>query len=178
METNAAATRHTCLKLEIPTAPSEPIFIKGTWFDSHFHLTITDGLNAWVCDGMPKSFSFSIYFHLNFWCLFFFSFKLAASEEQVKERASQWDQPVSEYIHSAEQYLGFQQPNSVYQFTDASDGHKRVSLFFNAFNCHDISVYNFNSWKLKSLILICSMIWTSANNSNFWLIGFIIRTYL
>lgn len=75
----------------------------------------------------------------------FFSFKLAASEEQVKERASQWDQPVSEYIHSAEQYLGFQQPNSVYQFTDASDGHKRVSLFFNAFNCHDVSVYNFNS---------------------------------
>ncbi|OAY28052.1 DNA repair protein XRCC4 [Manihot esculenta] len=103
METNAAATRHTCLKLEIPTAPSEPIFIKGTWFDSHFHLTITDGLNAWVCD---------------------------ASEEQVKERASQWDQPVSEYIHSAEQYLGFQQPNSVYQFTDASDGHKRLSWTF------------------------------------------------
>ncbi|KAF2290218.1 hypothetical protein GH714_004127 [Hevea brasiliensis] len=97
------APRHTCLKLQIPTAQSEPIFVKGIWFDSHFHLSITDGLNAWVCD---------------------------ATEEQVRERASQWDQPVSEYIHLAEQYLGFQQPGSVYLFTDAGDGHKRLSWTF------------------------------------------------
>jgi DNA-repair protein XRCC4 len=45
----------------------------------------------------------------------------------VAERAAQWDQPVSEYLKLAEQYLGFQQPNSVYSFSDALEGSKRVS---------------------------------------------------
>lgn len=58
----------------------------------------------------------------NFWGFF------AASEEEVEERASQWDQPVSEYIDLAEKYLGFQQPGSVYGFDDAGTGHKRVSF--------------------------------------------------
>lgn len=53
-----------------------------------------------------------------------------ASEEQVKDRAAQWDQPVPEYIKLAERYLGFQQPGSVYGFTDAPDGCKRVSFYF------------------------------------------------
>ena len=52
----------------------------------------------------------------------------AASEDEVRERASQWDQPVSEYIELAERYLGFQQPGSVYGFSDAGNGHRRVSL--------------------------------------------------
>ncbi|KAF9673530.1 hypothetical protein SADUNF_Sadunf10G0033800 [Salix dunnii] len=91
--------RHTCLKLEIP----EPIFIKGTWFPSHFHLSITDGLDSWVCD---------------------------ATEEEVRDRAAQWDQPVSTYIQLAEKHLGFQIPSSVYKFTDAGDGNKRLSWTF------------------------------------------------
>ncbi|KAF7837522.1 DNA repair protein XRCC4 [Senna tora] len=102
-----AVTRHTCLKLEIPDTQNpreaEAIFVKGTWYDTHFDLAISDGLNAWVCH---------------------------ASEEDVKERAAQWDQPVSEYVQLGEQYLGFQQPGSVYGFADAGDGHKRLSWTF------------------------------------------------
>lgn len=54
----------------------------------------------------------------------------------MKDRAAQWDQPVSEYVALAERYLGFQQPGSVYGFADAGDVHKRVcsilllNLFF------------------------------------------------
>lgn len=51
---------------------------------------------------------------------------MVATEEEVKERAAQWDQPVTEYIELAERYLGFQQPGSVYQFVDAGDDYKRV----------------------------------------------------
>ena len=47
----------------------------------------------------------------------------------MKQRASQWDQPVSEYVELAERYLGFQQPGSLYDFADAGDGHKRVTLY-------------------------------------------------
>lgn len=50
-----------------------------------------------------------------------------ASETEVLERAEQWDQAVSEYIHLSEKYLGFQQPHSVYRFAHAGDGHRRVS---------------------------------------------------
>ncbi|PWA78066.1 DNA repair protein XRCC4 [Artemisia annua] len=53
-----------------------------------------------------------------------------ASEDEVKERASNWDQPVSEYIDMSERYLGFQQPGSVYAFSDAGGGgFKRLSQF-------------------------------------------------
>ncbi|KAH7573298.1 hypothetical protein ACOSP7_006881 [Xanthoceras sorbifolium] len=100
--TTTTITRHTCLKLEIPNTP-EPIFVKGTWFHSHFHLSISDGLDAWLCN---------------------------ATEEEVRDRAAQWDQPVIEYINLAERYLGFQQPGSVYSFTDAGDGYKRLSWTF------------------------------------------------
>lgn len=48
----------------------------------------------------------------------------------MRERASQWDQTVSEYIQLAERYLGFQQPGSGYSFVDAGDGHKRISWTF------------------------------------------------
>ncbi|KAG2728031.1 hypothetical protein I3760_01G186900 [Carya illinoinensis] len=93
------STRHTCLKL-VPQQ-SEPIFVKCTWSQSRFDLSITDGLHAWICH---------------------------ASEEDVRERAAQWDQPVTEYVELAERYLGFQQPGSVYRFTDAGDGHKREEV--------------------------------------------------
>nr|GLL43610.1 DNA repair protein XRCC4 [Ipomoea trifida] len=101
--------RQTCLKLEIPSSDeSEPrrverVFVKGTWFRSRFDLSITNGLHGWICN---------------------------ASEEEVEERASQWDQPVSEYIDMAEKYLGFQQPGSVYGFSDAGAGHRRLSWTF------------------------------------------------
>ncbi|XP_061371231.1 DNA repair protein XRCC4 [Gastrolobium bilobum] len=101
--------KHTCLKLHFPnnsdinSGEGEPIFVKGTWFHSHFDLAITDGINAWHCH---------------------------ASEEEVKQRAAQWDQPASEYVMLAERYLGFQQPGSVYAFDDAGDGHKRLSWTF------------------------------------------------
>ncbi|KAF5738581.1 DNA repair protein XRCC4-like [Tripterygium wilfordii] len=94
--------RHTCLKLQLSNA-EDSIFVKGTWFDSHFDLFVTDGQQSWICN---------------------------ASEEDVSERASQWDQPVSEYIELAERYLGFQQPGSVYGFADAGDGSKRLSWTF------------------------------------------------
>ncbi|KAM6545635.1 hypothetical protein CsatB_026371 [Cannabis sativa] len=94
-------TRHSCLKLELKDA--DPIFVKGTWFDSRFELSLTDGHNAWIC---------------------------RASEEEVRNRAAQWDQPVLEYVSLAEQYLGFQQPHSLYGFADAGDGHKRLSWTF------------------------------------------------
>lgn len=53
-----------------------------------------------------------------------------ASEEEVEERAGLWDQPVSEYIDLAEKYLGFQQPGSVYGFSDAGSGFKRVRFYY------------------------------------------------
>ncbi|KAK0606767.1 hypothetical protein LWI29_004078 [Acer saccharum] len=102
METTTTTTRHTCLKLEIPNSPA-PIFVKGTWFNSHFDLSISDGLNAWLCN---------------------------ATEEEVSDRAAQWDQPVTEYINLAERYLGFQMPGSIYTFTDAGDAYKRLSWTF------------------------------------------------
>ncbi|KAI4345760.1 hypothetical protein L6164_012856 [Bauhinia variegata] len=99
--------RHTCIKLEIPSTheleETEPIFVKGTWFPTHFDLSITDGLRAWVCH---------------------------ASEEEVKVRAAQWDQPVLEYVQMAERYLGFQQPGSDYGFSDTGDDHKMLSWTF------------------------------------------------
>ncbi|XP_024177292.1 DNA repair protein XRCC4 isoform X10 [Rosa chinensis] len=101
MEDDGSVPRHSCLKLE--PRESQPIFVKGTWFDSRFDLSITDGLNAWVCH---------------------------ASEDAVRDRAAQWDQPVSEYVSLAELYLGFQHSDSVYGFTDAGDGHKRLSWTF------------------------------------------------
>ncbi|MCD9560840.1 DNA repair protein xrcc4 [Datura stramonium] len=102
-----ASPKHTCLKLEIPNkahpGEKEQIFVKGTWFSSYFDLFITDGLQAWTCH---------------------------ASEEEVEERASQWDQPVSEYIDLGEKYLGLQQSGSLYGFDDAGTGHKRLSWTF------------------------------------------------
>ncbi|KAF3662902.1 DNA repair protein XRCC4 [Capsicum annuum] len=98
----SASPKQTCLKLEIPNN-KDKIFVKGTWYPSYFQLFITDGLHAWTCHG---------------------------SEEEVEERALQWDQPVSEYIELAEKYLGFQQPDSVYGFDDAGSGHKRLSWTF------------------------------------------------
>ncbi|XP_043691159.1 DNA repair protein XRCC4 isoform X2 [Telopea speciosissima] len=101
------STRHSCLRLEIPgrrlegEQQSDVIFVKGTWFDSHFDLSITNGLDTWLCN---------------------------ASEAEVRERATQWDQSVSEYIETAERYLGFQQPDSVYNFVDAGDGYKREEV--------------------------------------------------
>ncbi|XP_062108165.1 DNA repair protein XRCC4 [Humulus lupulus] len=95
------APRHSCLKLELKDA--DAIFVKGSWFDSRFELFLTDGHHAWI---------------------------FRASEEEVRSRAAQWDQPLSEYVALAERYLGFQQPDSLYGFADAGDGHKRLSWSF------------------------------------------------
>ncbi|KAK4801294.1 hypothetical protein SAY86_021781 [Trapa natans] len=102
--TSSESPRHSCLKLELsnPSQPNEVerIFIKATWLDTHFDLSITNGLDSWICK---------------------------ASEEEVRERAAQWDQPVVEYIELTERYLGFQQPGSVYKFNDAGNGQRRGS---------------------------------------------------
>ncbi|KAL8048096.1 hypothetical protein ABFX02_07G041500 [Erythranthe guttata] len=98
--------RHTCLKLDIRVAGggvAEPVFVKGTWHPTRFDLSLTDGLHAWNCH---------------------------ATEEEVKERASSWDQTVSDYLDLAERYLGFQQSGSVYGFSDAGNGSKRLSWTF------------------------------------------------
>ncbi|CAA0828262.1 DNA repair protein XRCC4 [Striga hermonthica] len=92
--------KHTCLKLD---AKPEPLFVKGTWYPTRFDIAITDGLQAWVCH---------------------------ATEEEVNERASSWDQTVSDYIDFAERYLGFQQRGSVYGFSDAGNGYKRLTFTF------------------------------------------------
>lgn len=62
----------------------------------------------------------------------------SASEEELKQRAAQWDQPVSEYVKLSERYLGFQQPGSVYAFADAGDGHKRVNIVYQLFVCSQL----------------------------------------
>ncbi|KAG4908340.1 hypothetical protein AAZX31_20G191900 [Glycine max] len=93
--------RFSCSKLLIPKG--EPIFVKATWFPTHFHLAVTDGITAWHCH---------------------------PSAEEVKQRAAQWDLPVSEYLNLSERYLGLQQPGSVYAFDDAGDSHKRLSWTF------------------------------------------------
>lgn len=120
-------TKHTCLRLEL-SGTTDPIFIKGTWHPSRFDISITDGSSSWLCNGTK-----STRFRICFLCFrpmtdIFFSSSLGteATEEEVAERAAQWDQPVSEYLHLAEQYLGFQQPNSIYSFSDAPEGSKRV----------------------------------------------------
>ncbi|KAK6121550.1 hypothetical protein DH2020_044711 [Rehmannia glutinosa] len=97
--------KHTCLKLEIPMGGGkpEPVFVKGTWYPTRFDISITDGLHAWTCH---------------------------ATEDEVKERASSWDQSVSDYVDLAEKYLGFQQPGSVYGFSEAGNGCKRLSWTF------------------------------------------------
>ncbi|XP_057546519.1 DNA repair protein XRCC4 isoform X1 [Amaranthus tricolor] len=97
--------RESCLKLEVGESSSskESIFVKGTWFPSHFFLLITNGAEAWLCNAL---------------------------EEDVKERASQWDQSESEYVKFAEKYLGFQQPDSVYRFSDAGNGFRKLSWTF------------------------------------------------
>ncbi|CAK9162634.1 unnamed protein product [Ilex paraguariensis] len=109
--------RHTCLKLEVPNTSepeqTESIFVKGTWFASRFHLSITNGLDAWICNG---------------------------SEDDVGERSYQWDQPVSEYIELAERYLGFQQPGSVYGFFDAGNGDRREEVVSKAQSCEKLKV--------------------------------------
>ncbi|KAK0608413.1 hypothetical protein LWI29_030342 [Acer saccharum] len=99
----SSVTRILYTEKDVLARSPAPIFVKGTWFNSHFDLSISDGLNAWLCN---------------------------ATEEEASDRAAQWDQPVSEYINLAERYLGFQMPGSIYTFTDAGDAYKRLSWTF------------------------------------------------
>ncbi|KAK6929847.1 hypothetical protein RJ641_003941, partial [Dillenia turbinata] len=118
----------TCLTLSFTDqTEDEIIFIKGTWFPTHFNLSITDGLNAWICNG---TLSLSLSLSLSR-CVFSNSaiVTFTASKDEVRERASQWDQPVSDYIDFTEGYLGFQQPGSVYKFEDAGNGNKRDDAY-------------------------------------------------
>ncbi|KAJ4753477.1 DNA repair protein XRCC4 [Rhynchospora pubera] len=101
------AVRHSCAKLELavedPKEETGMIFVKATWHPSKFSLAVTDGNDAWFCH---------------------------ASEGEVKLRAEQWDQPVSEYLSLVERYLGLQQPGSNYSFEDAGNGQRRLSWTF------------------------------------------------
>ncbi|XP_048548836.1 DNA repair protein XRCC4 isoform X1 [Triticum urartu] len=107
MATAAAAPRHSCAKLSVavedPKAPGGGgIFVKATWLPTRFSLAVTDGAGAWVAD---------------------------ASDAEVRLRAEQWDQPVSEYLALAERYLAFHQPSSTYSFHEAGAG-RRLSWTF------------------------------------------------
>ncbi|XP_031478390.1 DNA repair protein XRCC4-like isoform X1 [Nymphaea colorata] len=97
--------RHTCMRMVVEgTTPEGAVYyVKGTWYPSRFSLSIIDGLRAWVCN---------------------------PSEQEVSERADNWDQPVSHYLQTAEQHLAIQQPGSSYAFIDTGDGHKRLSWTF------------------------------------------------
>ena len=60
-----SSVRHTCLKLQIDDAL---IFVKGTWLPSRFDLSITDGIDAWICSGnlfllSLSLISFSLWVH-------------------------------------------------------------------------------------------------------------------
>lgn len=120
-------TKHTCLRLVL-SGTTDPIFIKGTWHPSRFDISITDGSSSWLCNGTKSPHdSESVFFvFVIFFFLLLGLIGTEATEEELAERAAQWDQPVSEYLHLAEQYLGFQQPNSIYSFSDAPEGSKRV----------------------------------------------------
>lgn len=107
MATAAAAPRHSCAKLSVavedPKAPGgSGIFVKATWLPTRFSLAVTDGAGAWVAD---------------------------ASDAEVRLRAEQWDQPISEYLALAERYLAFHQPSSTYSFHEAGTG-RRLSWTF------------------------------------------------
>uniref|UniRef100_A0A453LS32 XRCC4 N-terminal domain-containing protein n=1 Tax=Aegilops tauschii subsp. strangulata TaxID=200361 RepID=A0A453LS32_AEGTS len=97
----AAAPRHSCAKLSVavedPKAPGGGVFVKATWLPTRFSLAVTDGAGAWVAD---------------------------ASDAEVRLRAEQWDQPVSEYLALAERYLAFHQPSSTYSFHEAGAGRR------------------------------------------------------
>jgi hypothetical protein len=103
---SAMAVRHSCAKIELavedPKEETGSIFVKATWHPTKFSLAVTDGMDAWFCH---------------------------ASDGEVKIRAEQWDQPVSEYLDLAERYLGLQQPGSNYSFDDASNDQRRVRYF-------------------------------------------------
>ncbi|CAM0876139.1 unnamed protein product [Alopecurus aequalis] len=108
MATPAAAPRHSCAKLLVPVedpkaAGAGGIFVKATWLPTRFSLAVTDGAGAWVAD---------------------------ASDAEVRLRAEQWDQPVSEYLALAERYLAFHQPSSTYSFHEAGNGNRRLSWTF------------------------------------------------
>lgn len=66
MEIDSPPPRHTCLKLEIAsrsdsgTDEVERLFVKGTWYPSRFDIAITDGLNAWTCNGIWKEISLNV----------------------------------------------------------------------------------------------------------------------
>ncbi|CAA7404079.1 unnamed protein product [Spirodela intermedia] len=133
--------RHTCLRLRIADADAAAgvVFIKGTWFALRFDLSITDGYDAWTCNGLSLSLSRSaspthpcslappgnLYFRARFpeHC---YLGCCAATEAEVRQRAAQWDQPVAEYMAVTERHLGFQQPGSLYKFEDAGNGQRRV----------------------------------------------------
>eukprot|EP00252_Welwitschia_mirabilis_P014041 TRINITY_DN31066_c0_g1_i1.p1 TRINITY_DN31066_c0_g1~~TRINITY_DN31066_c0_g1_i1.p1 ORF type:complete len:333 (-),score=81.55 TRINITY_DN31066_c0_g1_i1:98-1096(-) len=93
-------SEETCARLEIRGSQAQVIYVKGNWFPTHFSLYITEGLHAWLCN---------------------------ASEKIVSDRASQWDQTVSEYLEAAKHYLGHQQPGSVYSFEETGDGSMKLS---------------------------------------------------
>ncbi|RWR79698.1 DNA repair protein XRCC4 [Cinnamomum micranthum f. kanehirae] len=105
------STRHTCLRLELGEKEEEEessngrdvIFIKGTWFDNHFSLSITDGSLAWIC---------------NEW--------IARCQRGQNNGISRF----TEYIVTAERYLGFQQPGSVYTDTDMDTAFFMLSWTF------------------------------------------------
>lgn len=100
------AMRHSCAKLELavedPKEETGSIFVKATWHPTKFSLAVTDGQDAWICH---------------------------ASDGEVKLRAEQWDQPVSEYLALVERYLSLQQPGSNYSFEDAGNVQRRVCNF-------------------------------------------------
>lgn len=82
----------------------------------------------------------------------FFAVFGLATEDEVEDRASQWDQPVTEYVQLAERYLGFQQPGSVYKMLDAGNGHKRVCVIFDLLI---YAFYDFLMFRLNSQYHIC-----------------------
>lgn len=49
----------------------------------------------------------------------------------MADRASQWDQSVSEYLEDAQRYISHQQPGSEYSFKDAGNGSIRVRFLKN-----------------------------------------------
>jgi hypothetical protein len=134
MAAPAAAPRHSCAKLAVavedPKAPGGGgIFVKATWLPTRFSLAVTDGAGAWVAD---------------------------ASDAEVRLRAEQWDQPVSEYLALAERYLAFHQPASTYSFHEAGNGNRRVRsalVPFAPYLCYYVDEMKMSLVDLKSFLI-------------------------
>jgi hypothetical protein len=95
----ASANNETYVKLEVhndeySSKNPQTLFVKGTWYATHFSLSVLDGCNTWI---------------------------LHASEELVAIAAGEWGMEVKEYLEQLQMQFSVQNPDSRFSFTPVSD---------------------------------------------------------